>query len=84
MKTIELSSATATLAEYTDKLGSEPVILTSDGVPVAALISLENMDLETIAMSVNPQFMALIEHASMQHQEAGGIAAEEMRPRLNL
>jgi prevent-host-death family protein len=84
MKTIELTKATATLAEYADKLGSEPVILTSNGKPVAALISLENMDLETIALSTDPQFLELIEHARTQHKSEGGIPAKEMRRRLGL
>jgi hypothetical protein len=84
MRTIELANATATLAEYADKLGDEPVILTSGGRPVAALISLENVDLETISLSTNPRFLEIIEHSRMRYQQEGGISAEEMRRRLNL
>jgi len=84
MKTLELSEATATLAEYADELGSEPVILTNDGVPVAALISLENVDLETIALSTNPQFIELIERSRVRHKTEGGTSSADMRRRLNL
>lgn len=84
MKTIELVNATESLAKYADKLGNEPVILTSGGKPVAALVSLENVDLETISLSTNPQFVELIEQARARHKHEGGISAEEMRRRLNL
>jgi hypothetical protein len=84
MKTIEIIEATATLAEYAGKLGDEPVILTSDGKPIAAFISLENVDLETISLSTNPQSVNIIEHARQRHKGEGGISAAEMRRRLNL
>jgi prevent-host-death family protein len=84
VKTIELANATATLAEYTNDLGDEPVILTKNGKPIAALVSLENVDAETLALSTNQNFMELIEHARQQHQAEGGISAEEMRRRLKI
>jgi hypothetical protein len=65
-------------------VGDEPVILTSGGKPVAALVSLENVDLETIALSTSPRFMEMIERSRKQPKENGGVSAEEMRRRLNL
>jgi PHD/YefM family antitoxin component YafN of YafNO toxin-antitoxin module len=84
MRTIELAEATASLADYADKLGTEPVILTHDGKPVAALISLENVDLETVSLSTNPQFIEIIEKARAQYKREGGISAQEVRRRLDL
>jgi len=46
MKTLELQQATAPLAEYAREARKEPVILTVEGKPVAAVVSLENVDME--------------------------------------
>lgn len=51
MKIIEITEANATLAEYTSSLSEAPVIITSNGQPIAALVTLENVDLETISRS---------------------------------
>jgi prevent-host-death family protein len=78
MKTVEMTKATAPLAEYARDVDQGPVILTVGGKPVAALVSLENADMETVLLSTNPQFLALIER-SRAHQTVGGISADEMR-----
>lgn len=58
---------TGTLAEYAKKIGEEPIILTVDGKPTAALISIENADLETITLSTNSDFIALIERSRKRY-----------------
>jgi prevent-host-death family protein len=83
MKTLELTKATAPLAEYAREVDSSPVILTENGRPVAALISLQNVDAETMKLSQNDQFIALMEHSRGQYQAKGGISPEEMRRRLS-
>ena len=52
MKTLEMAKATAPLAEYARDVNKEPVIVTVRGKPIAALVSVENADLETITLSV--------------------------------
>ena len=84
MKTLEIAEANATLAEYTSNLTSEPIIITSNGEPIAALVTLENVDLETISLSTNPKFMALIERSRARLRSEGGISSTEMRRRLGL
>lgn len=84
MKIVEIAEATATLAEYTSELLDEPVIITSKGQPIAALITLENVDFETISLSSNPQFIELIEHSRTRRRVEGGISSTEMRRRLGL
>ena len=61
MKIVEIAEANATLAEYTTGLSEEQLIITSNGQPIAALVTLENVDFETIALSSNPKFIELIE-----------------------
>lgn len=82
MKTIEVHQATAPLAEYAKHMDEEPIILTVDGQPVAALVSIQNVDLETIKLSTDPQFIALIERSREQQAQEGGISGDEMRRRL--
>lgn len=59
MKMLELAKATAPLAEYARDVSKEPVILTVGGKPVAALVAIEDADLETVTLSTHPRFLAL-------------------------
>jgi hypothetical protein len=82
MKVVEKADATATLAEYTAEIASGPVVVLSDGQPVAALVAIENADLETISLSTSRQFMDLIERSRARVRTEGGISNEEMRRRF--
>lgn len=82
MKVIEKDQATATLAAYADDISEGPVIITNHGQPVAALVPLENADLETVALSSNAQFIELIERSRAQVKTEGGISSAEMRERF--
>lgn len=84
MKTLELANAIASLAEYARDLSKEPVILTVNGKPVAALVPIENADLETVTLSTHPQFLALVERSRARHKSEGGLSSEEMRRRLGV
>ena len=83
MKTLDITKATAPLSDYARKIRKNPVILTQNGRPIAALISLENADAETISLSSNKQFVALIEKSRARYKAEGGISSAEMRRRLN-
>jgi antitoxin (DNA-binding transcriptional repressor) of toxin-antitoxin stability system len=82
MKILEKSDATGSLAEYTADIEKEPVIVTSDGIPIAALVPIGNVDLETISLSTNAAFIALIERSRARHRAEGGISSDEMRRRM--
>jgi prevent-host-death family protein len=79
MRVIETIDATAALAEYAAKIGDGPVIVTSQGRPVAALVPIENADLETVSLSTNRQFIELIERSRACVRAEGGISSEDMR-----
>jgi prevent-host-death family protein len=83
MKVIEKSDATRTLAEYAEEIGAGPVVLTNHGEPVAALVSIENADLETVSLSTNREFLELIERSRARVRAEGGISGEEMRRRFS-
>lgn len=82
MKMLEIAQATAPLADYARDVNKEPVILTVGGKPVAALVSVENADWETITLSTHPQFIALIERSRARQRVEGGISSNEIRQRL--
>jgi len=82
MKVIDKTDATATLAEYAAQIESGPVIVTSEGRPVAALVSIENTDLETVSLSTNREFLDLIERSRSRVAAEGGIPSDEMRSRF--
>jgi antitoxin (DNA-binding transcriptional repressor) of toxin-antitoxin stability system len=82
MKILEKSDATGSLAEYTADIEKEPVIVTSDGIPIAALVPIGNVDLETMSLSTNAVFIALIERSRTRHRTEGGISSDEMRHRM--
>jgi len=51
---------------------------------VPTLIAVANGDRESISLSTNPQFMAIIERSRARQAAEGGIPIEEVRRRLGL
>lgn len=84
MKTLDVTQATAPLADYAQDAGREPVIVTMEGKPIAALVPIENADWETVRLSTHPQFLALIERSRVRQKAEGSISSTEMRRRLGL
>lgn len=82
MKTIELSEATGPLSEYASRAHHEAVVVTEKGKPVAALVSVEEVDLEALSLGTNSDFLALIERSRARCRPGAGISTEEMRARL--
>ena len=82
MKIVEKQDATGTLAEYAADIQGGPVVVTDHGQPIAALVPIENADLETVALSTNRQFLDLIERSRSALQTEGGVSSEEMRRRF--
>ena len=82
MKVIDKQKATKTLADYTSEIQDGAVVVTDHGQPVAALVPIENADLETVSLSTNPRFLDLIERSRSRVKEEGGVSSEEMRHRF--
>lgn len=84
MKIIEQSDAKGSLADYTAEIDKGAVLVTNHGRPIAALVPIENTDVETASLSTNPKFLELIERSRARVRSEGGIPAEEIRRRLGL
>lgn len=82
MKVVEKSDATATLAENMADIASGAVIVTNERRPVAALVPIENADLETVSLSTNREFLELIERSRNRTRAEGGVSRNEMRARF--
>jgi len=84
MKTLEIADATGPLATYARKLRRRPLIVTRRGRPMVALVPLDNVDLETLSLGSNPDFIALIESSRARYPPGTGIPLEVVRRRLGL
>ena len=82
MRTIDISEATNPLSEYAREVANDPLVVNAGGKPVAALVAIENSDLETVSLSTNPDFIDIIERSRARYQAEGGISNDEMRRRL--
>ena len=84
MKSIELAEATQSLAESACAAADEPVVVTRGGNPIAVVLPPENADLETVSLSTNPGFLAIIERSRSRQQRDGGLSSAEVREQLGL
>ena len=82
MKTLAISKATKPLYEYTKKLKDELLILTSNGRPVVAIVSLKNVDLESLSLCTNLDFMEIIEISRKEFKKGKKLSLEEMQKEI--
>jgi PHD/YefM family antitoxin component YafN of YafNO toxin-antitoxin module len=48
---------------YAQDVDQEPLIFTERGRPVVALISVRDADAESLGLSMNPKFLAIVERS---------------------
>jgi hypothetical protein len=82
VKRIYVARGAASLADAIASLKGEPAAVLRDGRPVAVLLPVEGADLETVSLSLNPQFLAILERSRDRQRAEGGVSEEEMRRRL--
>lgn len=84
MKKIESAKASGPLSEYAREAKKDPIVVVKNGKPVAAVVALRNADVETVSLSTNKKFLAIIERSRSRLKKEGGISAKELRHRLGL
>jgi len=84
MTKIELKKASGPLSKYAQQARKSPVIVVKRGKPFAAVVPISNADDETVSLSTNRKFLAIIERSRSRVRNDGGISAKEMRRRLRL
>jgi antitoxin (DNA-binding transcriptional repressor) of toxin-antitoxin stability system len=83
MKTIELSEVSA-LAPHVQSGSHEPVILTQNGHAVAAILPVDECDVENLLLSINPQFQAILDRSERRLKSEGLVSSADVRTRLGL
>jgi prevent-host-death family protein len=81
MKSVAITDANRALADYAREAQRETLVVTRRGKPMAAVVPLRGVDLESLAVSTNADFIALIARARARLHETGGISLEEMKRR---
>jgi antitoxin (DNA-binding transcriptional repressor) of toxin-antitoxin stability system len=79
MRSIEVTHANNSLGQSVRDLAGEPLVVTEDGVPVAALVPIAELDLESLSLGGNPRFLAIIEEARAQCRQGFGLSTEDVR-----
>ncbi len=80
MRTIEIEKESLKpLAEYTKEIGEELLVFTSNKQPVAAMVPLKNVDMESLALSYHPDFMEIIEKARAEVKAGKTLSLDEMK-----
>lgn len=79
MKTIELTEAVKSLAEYAIEALVEPVMVAHEGRPLVVLSSVIGDDAESVSLSTNRKFMEVIEKSRKSLRERGGIPGDVVR-----
>jgi PHD/YefM family antitoxin component YafN of YafNO toxin-antitoxin module len=82
MKTVEIAEATNPLADDVLGVRTEPLVITDHGTPTAVMLPLDDIHLESIALSTNPASLALIERSRARARAEGEVSADETRRRL--
>lgn len=79
MKTIKMSRASRTLAEYAAELTDEVVVVTDRNRPVAAIVPLRGVDRESVLLSGHPEFLKIIARSRAQFRQGHTIPLAEMK-----
>jgi PHD/YefM family antitoxin component YafN of YafNO toxin-antitoxin module len=79
MKTLELSTASKPLTEYANELDGDILVLVSNNTPVAALVSLQDVDLESLSLSTNPDFYEIIAKSRQEFTEGKTVSLDDMK-----
>ena len=83
MKTLEIGMATEPLSAYAQELGDEILVLTSDKEPIVAMVSLKNVDKESLSLSTNSEFMKIIEKSRREFELGRKLSLAEMKKEVS-
>ena len=83
MRTIEIEKESSKpISAYAKDLGEDLLVFTSNKQPVAAIVPLKNVDMESLALSYHPDFMEIIEKAREEVKACKTLSLEEMKDKV--
>ncbi len=84
MKTLQMPRSGKQLREAIREAEGKAVILTEGGKPVVAMVPIEGADRETLSLSTNPKFLAILRRSLREFDAGHVIEQDEMRRRLGI
>ena len=81
---IDMTETNHPLADDIQHSESEPTVVMREGKPRAVVVSIDDVDMESLSLSTNPQFLAMIERARATHTPGTGLSSDEVRRRLGI
>ena len=79
-----MANASGPLSQYAREAKKNPIVVVKNGKPVAAVVPLRNADVETVSLSTNRKFLAIIERSRSRYKKEGGISSKDLRQRLGI
>lgn len=76
MKTVEISEIITLLENYGKN--EQPFIITRNGQPVAALLPVEDADIESLSLTLNSKFTNIIEKSRKNQKQEGRFFLEDI------
>ncbi len=83
MTVIELTEVGA-LAPHVQSGSRDVVVLVHNGKTVGAVLPGDEAEVESMLLSINPQFQAMLERSHQRVKTEGGFSSDEVRRRLGL
>ena len=83
MKAIELSEVSA-LSAYVKPGCNQPLLLTDRGNVVATIVPGDELDAESMLLSINSKFNVILARSRQRLETEGGLSSDEVRRRLGL
>jgi hypothetical protein len=84
MKKLDVIEATNSLKQSARELEQEPLVLTNGGHAIAALMPINDADLESMALSLSPKSQAVVEHAREEYRYGASHSADYVRRELGI
>ncbi len=82
MKKVEVTQATNSPEQNARELGQEPLVLTDGGHAIAALLPIDDADVESMTLSL--RFQAVIDRARAEYRNGASLSAEDARRELGI
>lgn len=76
MKTVKMPMSAKQMRRAISEANGEPVIVTDAGKPLVAMVPIEGADRETLSLSTNPRFLAILRR-SLRDLDAGQVIAQD-------
>ena len=78
MQIVDVAQSAKVLEESFAKNVPTPLIITRDGQPLAVVLPTEGADVESVRLSFDPKFLAIIQDSRRSVATEGGIPIDEV------